>query len=60
MTCKECNIDSNEVVVDDRLPYEPPCIIYEGEINTRSCSQGPDTEGNNDPAELFDLFDDGG
>lgn len=44
---------------NDRLPYEAPAIIYEGELTTRAGSRipGSDVDFDVDPAKLFGNVD---
>lgn len=43
----------------ERLPYETPSIIYEGELTTRAGTTGPPFSGDNDvdPSKLFGNVD---
>lgn len=44
---------------EERVPYEPPAIIYEGELTTRAGSQqiGAPLDFEVDPAKLFGNVD---
>lgn len=41
----------------ERVPYEAPTIIYEGQITTRAGTPEPSNQGGVDPADLFGNID---